>query len=290
EFDRTRRDFENARKRLRHRRKELSKAEPADKVAEAARDEVEIELRILRARGADHSRKQTLELLTDHGLLPNYAFPERGVPFYGSVYHAHEKGQTPEKPVEVIRPAAAALKELAPANHFYTHGRRFTIQQLSVGNDEYPLIKEWAICGACGHLRLVADLAAPGSGSACPQCGHDGDEKCQFDQGQHRQFLEFPKSQASSFMEHFDSLSADRDEERRSENYQKPVKSFDIVHYACVAAPCQRRGLLADRGTDFPAAALVWELELQPHLGKAHGVMVDSQPDFVLWCDDAGVR
>ncbi|MCP4569501.1 MAG: hypothetical protein GY841_18140, partial [FCB group bacterium] len=45
EFDRTRRDFENARKRLRHRRKELSKAEPADKVAEAARDEVEIELR-----------------------------------------------------------------------------------------------------------------------------------------------------------------------------------------------------------------------------------------------------
>ncbi|MCP4656854.1 MAG: DUF1998 domain-containing protein, partial [bacterium] len=40
----------------------------------------------------------------------------------------------------------------------------------------------------------------------------------------------------------------------------------------------------------LPSSDRVWELELQPHLGKAHGVMVDSQPDFVLWCDDAGVR
>ncbi|MCP4654707.1 MAG: DUF1998 domain-containing protein, partial [bacterium] len=40
----------------------------------------------------------------------------------------------------------------------------------------------------------------------------------------------------------------------------------------------------------LPSSDRVWELELQPHLGKAHGVMVDSQPDFVLWCDDDGVR
>jgi len=34
------------------------------------------------------------------------------------------------------------------------------------------------------------------------------------------------------------------------------LRLLDIVHYACVAAPCQRRGLLADRGTDLRVAAL----------------------------------
>ena len=39
----------------------------------------------------------------------------------------------------------------------------------------------------------------------------------------------------------------------------------------------------------LPSSNRVWELELQPYLGKVHGVMVDCQPDFVLWCDDDAV-
>ncbi|MCP4657694.1 MAG: SH3 domain-containing protein [bacterium] len=35
------------------------------------------------------------------------------------------------------------------------------------------------------------------------------------------------------------------------------LRLLDIVHYACVAASCQRRGLLADRGKDLRTAALV---------------------------------
>ncbi|MCP4653889.1 MAG: CHAT domain-containing protein, partial [bacterium] len=44
---------------------------------------------------------------------------------------------------------------------------------------------------------------------------------------------------------------------RRPSTTLAALRLLDIVHYACVAAPCQRRGLLADSGKDLRAAALV---------------------------------
>ena len=46
------------------------------------------------------------------------------------------------------------------------------------------------------------------------------------------------------------------------------------------------------RGFRFamPGAGRLWELELQPVLGVAHGVMVSSQPDFLLQRDDDYVK
>jgi DEAD/DEAH box helicase domain-containing protein len=86
EFDRQRREIDNARKRLRD---QLSKL---DEHEEDARLEIEEELRVLKGRQNSLSRVSTLELLTNHGLLPNYAFPETGVHFYGSVYNRHRVG------------------------------------------------------------------------------------------------------------------------------------------------------------------------------------------------------
>ncbi len=43
---------------------------------------------------------------------------------------------------------------------------------------------------------------------------------------------------------------------RRPSTTLAALRLLDIDHYACVAAPCQRRGLLADRGKDLRAAAL----------------------------------
>jgi len=48
---------------------------------------------------------------------------------------------------------------------------------------------------------------------------------------------------------------------RRPSTPLAALRLLDIVHYACVAAPCQRRGLLADRGTDLRTAALVADLD-----------------------------
>jgi len=103
---------------------------------------------------------------------------------------------------------------------------RFDIQQISIGSKEQPLIEQWAICGACGHMRPVEELRKPGAAPACPQCGHDGDSQSQTDIGQQRRFLEFARSLALSYMEHYESLSGDRDEERRRQAYQV-LPSFD---------------------------------------------------------------
>jgi len=40
----------------------------------------------------------------------------------------------------------------------------------------------------------------------------------------------------------------------------------------------------------LPDANRLWELELQPSIGLAQGVMTPSQPDFLLRCDDDDIR
>jgi DEAD/DEAH box helicase domain-containing protein len=40
----------------------------------------------------------------------------------------------------------------------------------------------------------------------------------------------------------------------------------------------------------LPGAVRLWDLELQPALGVAHGVMIQSQPDFLLTSDDERIK
>lgn len=220
DFDRMRTDLVNARRRLQDQLKSLDEEE------KDARREIEQELRILKGRINTLNRTSALEILTDHGLLPNYAFPERGVRFYGAIYNRHRGKEQELKPVELSRPASTALRELAPANTFYTHSRQFDIQQIAIGNPQQTLLENWAICGNCGHMRRVEDINQPGAIPCCPQCGHDGDQKSQLDLGQQKQFIEFPQSQALSIMEHYESLSGDRSEERQRGFYEI-LRSFD---------------------------------------------------------------
>ena len=230
EFSRMAREIENARVRI---KKQLGKLGDDERDAQV---ELEREQKILKGRLQSLSRTTALEILTDNGLLPNYAFPERGVRFYGSVYNKHNKKKENRlEPIEASRPAASAIKELAPANHFYTHRRRFEVQQIAIGNKEQPLIETWAICGACGHMRLADELNRADADPACPQCGHHLDKNSQLDMGQHRQFIEFSQSQAISYMEHYDSLAGDRSDERNREYYQT-VLSFDLTKEDAVGA------------------------------------------------------
>ena len=173
--------------------------------------------------------------MTDHGLLPNYAFPERGVRFYGAIYNKHHTKNQEHKPVEVYRSATSALQELAPFNTFYTHRRQFEIQQIAIGNPQQLITETWTICGACGHIRRVEELNLPNASPHCPQCGHEGDKSSQTDLGQRKQFVEFAQSHALSYMEHYESLSGDRDDERQREFYHV-VTSFDQTIEAPIGA------------------------------------------------------
>ena len=230
EFNRARRELDNAKTRLNNQLKELGEDEVE------AKKEIENELKIIKGRTNSLGRTTSLEILTDHGLLPNYAFPERGVRFYGAVYNRYRDGKQEQQPIELTRPAGTALRELAPNNVFYTHSRQFTIQQIALGYAQQSIIETWGICGHCGHMRKLEELNNPGASPNCPQCGHGAeDNESQMDQGQQKQFLEFSQSQALSFMEHYESLSGDKNEERQRTFY-RVITCFDHTIEAPVGA------------------------------------------------------
>lgn len=282
EFDQMLRDLDNARKRLKEQLAGLGQDETE------AQEEVEQELRILQGRMFGLSRTTALEILTDNGLLPNYAFPERGVRFYGSIYNKHRKDKQEHRSIDVVRPAGVALKELAPANHFYTHRRCFDIQQIAIGNPQQPLVEKWAICGACGHMRPHEELTKPDACPACPQCGHDRDSQSQLDLGQQRNFVEFARSQALSQMEHYESLSADRSEEREREYYQT-LRSFDLTRDAPAGAVGDEQ---LPFGIEYRASVIMRDVNVgyygQPG-AVAFGVNQAAPDDGFRVCKDCGI-
>ncbi|WP_299018076.1 DEAD/DEAH box helicase [uncultured Photobacterium sp.] len=221
EFQLQRQLLQNAQNRLKDQKAKLDFTVDTADLAEIEREE-----KILKARRQKLGQITCLEVLTEHGLLPNYAFPERGVRFSGSTYYKHNKKEDTARPsIELVRAASSAIRELAPGNHFYTHSHKYDIQQLEVGSRSHQLIEKWAICGECGHMHWSEEVDAPDAVPACPQCGYDGPTG-QCDRGQHKEFLPMQRSQAISYMEFYESLSADRGEERDNETYAMAI-SFD---------------------------------------------------------------
>jgi DEAD/DEAH box helicase domain-containing protein len=82
-------------------------------------------------------RDLTLEVWTNEGIIPNYAFPEKGGPFEGSVIDLVENISTTTN--TIFRPSAQAIRELAPMNHFYTDKRSFPIKYLQMARNESDL-------------------------------------------------------------------------------------------------------------------------------------------------------
>lgn len=117
----------------------------------------------------DLNRKQTLNFLTDEGLIPNYAFPEEGVTLRSVVLKKPEKSDEDERLIKLefehIRPAEAAITELAPGSSFYVEGRKLTVDQVSIDQDDY---EEWHFCRSCSHLEPVTGKSE--SYVACPRC------------------------------------------------------------------------------------------------------------------------
>jgi DEAD/DEAH box helicase domain-containing protein len=191
--------------------------EPND---EAGRQEIGREQRQLKGRQQALSRVLSYELLCDHGLLPNYAFPERGVPFYGVVYRANAQNEEPHT-VELVRGASTALRELAPGNFFYTDHKKFEIQRLYIGREQESIIEKWYFCANCSFIAREDQAQEL---HWCPQCNVDGFNA----RGHHHAALEFSRSQASSYMEYNEAYAGDTREERESQFYNL-VMSFDTT-------------------------------------------------------------
>ncbi len=130
----------------------------------------EQQLRGLKAARKKVQDRQTLEHLTNFGLLPNYAFPETGVTMTAQIItpRQREDGTTDYQPlaVEATRSARSAIRELVPGSLFYTQGWQLPVTGINLVDYE-ETTAEWQYCGNCDHLQR-ATVYVPGP---CPKCG-----------------------------------------------------------------------------------------------------------------------
>ncbi len=162
------------------------------------------------------SEKYPLNVLTDEGRLPNYAFPEPGVTLYSVVSKGgRSDGRKPTlrnyDKHEYLRPASSAIRELAPFNTFYAEGRKVRVTEVDVGTKARPLTERWRVCEAC-HFTSREVEGEP-IAAFCPRCEHGGWK----DAGQLRTFVRFAR--ARSFSREHESLTLDDADDRAMESY-----------------------------------------------------------------------
>ncbi len=115
------------------------------------------------------NRRGTLELLTDQGLLPNYAFPEAAVRLSSVIWRKKknppsEGSQYDTWSYEYQRSPSSALSEWAPLSEFYAGGRKVRIDQVDVGVSD---VEEWRFCSECNHAQRID---AGDEATGCPAC------------------------------------------------------------------------------------------------------------------------
>ncbi len=140
--------------------------------------------------------KYILNFFTDVGLLPNYAFPETGVRL-NAIITGLETTEEDGKGYEVkeyLRPAAVAIKELAPFNRFYAEGRKLPVNFVEVGGSD-EAIENWQFCDRCAHIELVQTSHYQ---KTCPLCG----SPIWSDKGQQHNMVRLRR------VEHYNSLRA----------------------------------------------------------------------------------
>lgn len=157
-------------------------------------------------------KKYPLNVLTDAGVLPNYAFPEPGVTLNSVV--GQETGEGDKRryeSYEYVRPASSAIRELAPFNTFYAEGRKVRIDEIDLGSKARPLVEQWRLCEACAHM--VREIEGGDVAASCPRCGHEGWS----DAGQARALLHFRR--VRSLASRLEASTVDESDEREEEFY-----------------------------------------------------------------------
>lgn len=185
--------------------------ENAEEAIREAEEEKDLLARLIR----DTSEKYVLNLFTDEGLLPNYAFPETGVKLK-SMITGIEKEDDEGKTVrtseshEYLRGAGTAIRELAPFNTFYAEARKVVIDQIDTGGRSHSLVEEWRFCDVCSHMELASIHA---DASTCPVCGSNG----WADAGQKRKLLKLQR--VSSKANHYRSQTTDDRDDRERKRF-----------------------------------------------------------------------
>ncbi|MFO0018125.1 MAG: helicase-related protein, partial [Synechococcaceae cyanobacterium] len=148
---------------------------PADSLLDAQKDEKEAVLREQEAYGdlrKDLENRPLLQMLTDEGFLPNYAFPEAGVTLKSVLWRRltrkPQAGRSSEdlNPLSYERPGSVAIRELVPDSSFYAQGRRVKIDQIDLTLNP---IERWRFCRACSFSCQEGEQGF--QQQTCPRCG-----------------------------------------------------------------------------------------------------------------------
>lgn len=111
------------------------------------------------------NKRDTLNFFTDEGMLPNYAFPEEGATLQSVIYR-RVNNQFETNTYEYVRPAQAALSELAPNSVFYASNKKVTVERVEIPKGENLEVLQ--MCPSCSFVQRVG--VGP-EHPACPKCG-----------------------------------------------------------------------------------------------------------------------
>lgn len=138
-------------------------------------EKIELDKELKNLRGLQQSirNRQVLEYLTNVGVLPNYAFPEKGVTLSAKVLGSRAEGSV-KPPVDVdfemVRPASQAIRELAPDNFFYSQGFKFKITGLNTYEwKDKDNFHEKRFCSNCDYIE-IDEIS---NTKNCPKCGSE---------------------------------------------------------------------------------------------------------------------
>lgn len=171
EIKELRENRDSLKKKLEIVRRKLDKTKNDPAASQDEKDSLGKESVALGALIASINEKETLNFLTDAGLIPNYAFPETGVILRSIIYRKKEHSPTggwDTKEYEYQRAARSAISELVPGNMFYANGRHVRINQVDVSLSQ-P--EEWRFCPSCNHMELVVSTEPK---KECPRCNAQG--------------------------------------------------------------------------------------------------------------------
>ena len=198
---------------------------PQDESTKAEIEEVEGERRGLQGVLRKINDRETYNFLTDEGLVPNYAFPEKGVMLRSVILRKIDKGdgsdgkagsRSDHEVFEYERPAAAALSKLAPENSFYAGARRVNIDRVDL---ETSKLEQWRLCPACVYCERVDSVDGR---TLCPRCG----ESRWGDVGQRREML--PLRMVHATTQDKKSRIGDENDQRQPRFYTRHlVADFD---------------------------------------------------------------
>ena len=146
------------------------KRDPPDEARDAEIEEITRERQGLQGILRGLNGRNTYEFLTDEGLIPNYAFPEKGVTLRSVIWRRRERGAGEEggydqEVYEYERPAVSALSELAPENEFYAGSRHVSITRIDT---RVSGIESWRLCRSCAYCEK---LEPRDDHTTCPRCG-----------------------------------------------------------------------------------------------------------------------